>query len=138
MRHLGLVARIDQILANLRRYHYRPVLPAGAAERDRQVALAFADIMRQQINQKVGDAVHKLDRLRERPDISSYRRIAACQMFKPRNVIRVREKPDIEDQIAVIRDPVAESEAGHINHDVRFITSSAETLSNKLAEFVNG
>src|SRR5437660_9277693 len=43
VRHLGPVAGVRQVLADLVRDHHRPMVPAGAAEGDGQVALALAD-----------------------------------------------------------------------------------------------
>src|SRR5262249_44431811 len=41
-----------QPFANLARNHDRAMMPAGAAEGDRQIALPFADVVRNQVNQQ--------------------------------------------------------------------------------------
>ena len=46
-------------------HHDGAVMPAGAAERNRQVALSFLDIVRQQVDEKLRDPLDKLDRLWE-------------------------------------------------------------------------
>jgi hypothetical protein len=50
MRLFGLVTRRRQPLPDLTRYHHRPVLPSRATDRNRQISLALADVMRNQIH----------------------------------------------------------------------------------------
>src|SRR5439155_15890947 len=66
VRDFSLIPRLREILADLIRYHHRPVMPTGAAEADREITLALPDVMRQQIDQQLGDAVDELHRLWER------------------------------------------------------------------------
>ena len=56
----------SQPLAYLLGDHHRPVLPARTSKADRQVALALANVMRQQIHQQVRNAIDELFRLRKR------------------------------------------------------------------------
>src|ERR1035438_6379374 len=65
VRHLGVVPGLGQIARDLVRHHHRAVVAAGAAKGDGQVTLAFADIVRQQVNQQVRNAAGELHRLRE-------------------------------------------------------------------------
>ncbi len=60
MHHFHAVSGFVQALAYLLGDHDRAVLPAGAAKADRQIALAFVDVVRQQVNQQIGDALNKL------------------------------------------------------------------------------
>ena len=46
-------AVVGQALAHLRGDHHRAVAASRAAERDRQVALAFADVVREEIDQEL-------------------------------------------------------------------------------------
>jgi hypothetical protein len=55
MRAFGAVAGGGQALLQLFRDHHRPVLAARAADADREVALAFVDVVRQQAGGPVGD-----------------------------------------------------------------------------------
>src|ERR1035441_2873160 len=65
MRRLHAKSRLRQALANLIRDHHRTMMAAGAAERDSQIALAFADVMRHQVDQQLRDAVDELHGLRK-------------------------------------------------------------------------
>ena len=49
------------------------VVSAGAAERDRQVALAFGDIVRQQVDQQIRDTLDEFGGLREKIEYSAPR-----------------------------------------------------------------
>src|SRR5690349_15409739 len=101
MSYLRLVTRIGKILANLSGNHYRPVLPAGTAKRYRQVALTLANIVGQEIDQQSRDSLHELHRLGKGPDIFSHTRIPPGKVLKTGNIVRIRQKPDIEDQVAI-------------------------------------
>ena len=46
MHHLHAITRFAQPLAHVFRNHHRTMLPAGATETDRQIALSFPDIVR--------------------------------------------------------------------------------------------
>ncbi len=53
MHYFNPIPRCPEILAYILGNHYRAVLAAGAAERDRQITLAFADIVGQQVHQQL-------------------------------------------------------------------------------------
>jgi hypothetical protein len=53
MRNLHFVSRFSQSLADIFGDHYRAMLSAGASEADRQVALALANVVREQVDQQV-------------------------------------------------------------------------------------
>src|SRR5271169_6944495 len=66
MHNLDSVAGFPQASAHVLRNHHGAMLAARAAEGDRQVALAFPHIVRQEINQQLGDALDELFGLRKR------------------------------------------------------------------------
>ena len=68
----------------------RPVAASRASDPDRQVALPLMDIVRKQIGQQVCNPLDKFARLRERPDISRYRRVFPRQLLELRNIVRIR------------------------------------------------
>ena len=65
MHDLHPVSRFVQALADLLRDHDRTMLAAGAAKADGQIALAFVDVVRQEIDQKIGNPQNKFLRLRK-------------------------------------------------------------------------
>src|SRR6266850_1719254 len=120
MIYLGPVARSAEALMNLLGDHHRAMMAARASEGDREIAFAFPDVVRQQINQQVRDALDKLDSLRERPDIARYLGIASGELLERRNVIGIGQEPDIENQVAIGRHAMAVAEAGDVHHDLGF------------------
>ena len=58
------------------------------------------------------------------------------EILKSRNVVRIGQKPDVEYQIALRRQPVAKAEASYIDRDVRFITASAKAFPDEIAQLV--
>ena len=112
-------------------------MAAGAAEGDGQIALAFADVVRQQIDQQLRDAVDEFDGLRKRPDVARHAGVAAGQLLELRNVVRVGQKADVEDQVAIGGHAVTVAEAGHVDHDLRFFALAHELLADEIAQLVN-
>ncbi len=56
MHNLHAVSSFVQALADFLGDHHRTMLAAGAAKADGEIALAFVDVVRQQVNQQIGDA----------------------------------------------------------------------------------
>ena len=54
--NLHAVSGLVQALAYFLGDHHGTVLAAGAAKADREIALAFVDVVRQQVNQQIGNA----------------------------------------------------------------------------------
>src|SRR5260370_28010948 len=84
--------------------HHRAVLPARAAERNCQVALALSNVMRDQVGQQAFDAPQKFSRLGKRPDITAHLWVFSGESAQPRHEGWLRQKSDVENQIAVRRD----------------------------------
>src|SRR5437762_6301805 len=93
------------------------MLPPGAAESNRQIAFAFMDVMRQQIHQKIGDALNKFGRLRKRANVFCDLGMASGERAKFGNKMRVGQETHVEDQIGVIRHAMLEpkADAGYQN-----------------------
>src|SRR5690348_9871196 len=87
------------------------MLAAGAAERDRQIALAFADIVRHEIDEQFGNSINELFSLRELTNVGSDFGVLACQRTELRHEVRVRQKTNIEYQIGIAGHAVLEAEA---------------------------
>src|SRR5580692_6682018 len=109
------VSGLREALTYLARDHDAPMVSTGAAERNGEIAFPLADIMRQQIDQQVGDARNKFRGLRKGPDITRHARMLAGEMFERRNVIRVRKEANVEDQVTIGRNAVPVSEAVHLH-----------------------
>src|SRR5690348_15350987 len=93
VRYLDPISRLAQTLANIFGDHDRAVLAAGAADGDGQVALAFVDVVRQQIYQQVGDALQKFRGLRKRPNIACHPGMTTSQRAKFRHEVRIGQEP---------------------------------------------
>src|SRR6266498_2748882 len=109
-------------------------MPTGASEGYGQIALAFRDVVRQQINQQVGDALDELDSLRKRADVAGYGGMAPGVALELWNIVGIRKKADIEDQVAIRRHTVPVAETGHVDHDLGLLAFAAEALRNKFAQ----
>ena len=136
MTYLSLKARLHQVLADLVGHHHGPMLSAGAAEGDGQVALTLTDVMGQQIDQEVGNTLNEFSGLRKGADVAGHPRIAPREVLEPRNVIRVRQKANVENQVAVRRNSLPVTETGHVDQDwIR--RSGRGTARHELPQFVN-
>ena len=116
--------------------HHGTVPSACAAERDRQVAFPFPDIVRNQKIKQAFDAAQKFARLRERPDVARHALVLAGKTPQLRNKMGIRQKAHIENQVGVHRHAVAIAET-HERNQQRLLPARAETLRDELAEFVN-
>ena len=60
MGYLGFEPGLRQALAKLVGDHHAAMMAAGAAERNGEIALAFLDVVRQQVDQQIGDTLDEL------------------------------------------------------------------------------
>ena len=86
--------------------HHRAMLATSTAEGNRQITLSLGNIMRDQIGQQALDSLQELSRLRIRKNESPDLRIPSCKSSEPRHKMWIRQKPHVEHQIAVARQPV--------------------------------
>src|SRR5579884_3625186 len=112
-------------------------MPTGAPERNREVALALADVVRQQVNQQRGNSFDEFARLREGSYVPGHFRMLTRVLLELRNVIRIREESNIEDEIAVRRHAISVTEAGHIDADLALIAVTMKLVGNQIAQFVD-
>src|SRR6266496_6495780 len=94
------------------------MLPAGAAESNRQIAFAFVDVMRQEIDQQIGDALNKFGRLRKRANVFCDLGMASSQGPEFGDEMGIWKKTNVEHQVRVVGDAVLESEAHERNQNV--------------------
>src|SRR5438270_13141121 len=105
------------------------MLSAGTSEGDRQIAFAFPNVMRHQVNQQLRDAIDELLRLRKLADIGSDLGMLAGQRPKLRNEMWIRQEAYIENQIGIVGHSVLESKA-HTGNKNRLVRGSFLELLN--------
>src|SRR5579863_4015405 len=137
VRLFGLESGLLQALANLARNHNRTMMAARAPEPDGQIAFAFANIVRDQVNQQIGDAVYKLLRLWKRADIARHAGVPAGELLELRNIIRIRQESDIEYQIAIGRHSMPVAKAVDVDPHARFVAPAAELLADHFAQLMH-
>src|SRR4051794_29107835 len=138
MRFFDAVPCFGEALSDLAGHHHRTVMPARTSDTDRQVALPFALVMGQQVQQHVRYAFDEFYCLREGADVTRDARMPSGQVLELRDVVRIRQESYIKHQIAVIRDTVAEPKAGHIDENVFAGSAAFEVLGDDIAQFVDG
>ena len=131
------VPRLLQPLGHIFRNHHRTMLASGAAEGDCQITFAFVDVVRQKVNQQVGDALDKFVRLRERKNVFCDLRIAPGQRPEFRDEMRVRQEADIKNQVSVIGNTVPEHEADARNQNISALFFFLKQLVNVRAQLMN-
>ena len=131
------VSCLVQPLSHFFCHHHRTVLAASAAKRNRQITLAFVNIVRQQINQQLGNAGNEFLRLRKRPDVFSHARIASTERPEFRYKMRIRQKAHIENQIGVLGYSLAKSEAHTRNQNTFVVGMFAKPLRDMRPQFVH-
>src|SRR5512135_1796149 len=136
MHNFGSVSLFVQRLPNRFRQHYRAMPPARAAKCNRQVALPFPDIMRDQISQQALDAPQEFPGLRKRSDVSGDTRLASRILAQLRNKMGIRQEAHVKDKVGVGRKPVPVSEAHERNHH-RTAVCFLEPADDELPQFVN-
>ena len=137
MNNLDAVSGAAKMLADIFSDHDGTVLTSCATEGDGQVALAFVNVMGQQVDQQIGDAGNKLLRLREGADIFRDTRVASGERAEFRNKVWIGQKANIEDQIGIFRNTVAESEAYAGHEDALLGRLLLKSLVDMGAQFVN-
>src|SRR6201992_2261145 len=84
---------------------------AGAAEGDRQITFAFADVVRDQVNEQAFDALQKFAGLRKRTDVLADFWILPGEAAQTRNEMRIGQEAHVENEIGVGRNAVTIAEA---------------------------
>ena len=88
----------------------RAVAAAGAADRDRQVALALGDVGGDEELEQRQQAAVELAGLGARLDVLAHRLVEARQRPQLVDVVGIRQEADIEREVGVARRPVLEAE----------------------------
>src|SRR4029077_19851882 len=81
--------------------HNGAMAATGAADRDGEVALAFTDVMRNQINQQAFNAFQKFGGLRKGANVVANLGIEPGVLAQLGHEVRIRQKAHIEDEIGI-------------------------------------
>src|SRR5215467_7708303 len=104
------------------------MLAAGAAEADGQVALAFADVVRNQVHQQGGDTVNEFLCLGKRADVFRHLGVASRQMAELRNKVGIGQEAHVEEQVHVVGHAGAVSKADDGDQNVLVGATAGELL----------
>src|ERR1051325_6162617 len=117
--------------------HHRAVLAPGATERNRQVALAFADVVRDEIDQQRRNPRDKFAGLREGADVFGDTLVAPRQWPEFRHKVRIRQETHIKDQVRILGNALTEPEAHARNQQALLSRLFLETLRDERAKLMN-
>src|SRR5215470_3987219 len=111
MHHFHFISTLPQSLPDVFGNHDRAMLPSGAAETDRQIALSLANVMREEVDEEIRDATDEFLRLRKRPDVLGDTRMPSCQRPELGYKVRIGQEANVEHQVSVVGHSMFESEA---------------------------
>src|SRR5579859_2650957 len=131
------VSRVPEILPQLFSNHHRTMLPTCATHRDRQIALAFMNVVRKQEHQQIRDPLHELAGLGKRADISRNLRVASGQRPEFWNEMWVRQKADVKHQVSILGHTFPKSEAYARNQQALLRRLLVKTLFDVRAQLVD-
>src|ERR1700674_931520 len=134
---LDPVSRLPEVLAYVFRDHHRAMLTTSAAEANRQIALAFVDVVGQQVHQQFGDALYEFFGLRKRADVFGHARMPSGEPAELGHKMWIGQEADVEAQMRVLGNTVAKAEAHARNQNPFLGGFLPETLGDVGAEFVD-
>src|SRR3954471_8227907 len=114
----------------------RAVPAAGAADRDREVRLAFGDVLRQQEVEQRDDALVELGEAPVALDVGDDARVVAGQRPERRLVVRVGEEAHVEHEVGVAGGAVLEAEALERDRQARRRRAREELVGDLAAQHV--
>src|SRR5579872_2130576 len=117
MGFLNAIPGLGQALAKLVGDHHAAMVSAGAAEGNSEIALPFLNVMRQEVDQEIGNTLDELLGLRERPDVARYAGVLPAEFLERGNVVGVGQETNIEHQVAIRGNSVPIPETGDLYQD---------------------
>src|SRR5580698_3444801 len=130
-------AGVGQALADFAGYHYRTVMASGAAEGDGEIAFAFANVVRNEIDQQLRDAVDEFHGLRERADVAGHSGVTSGEVLEFRNVVGIGKEAHVENQVAIGWDAMAIAKAGDVDANISLLAAAAKFVFNHLAQLMH-
>jgi len=109
---------------------------ARAPERDGQVALSFADVMRNQEAKEAFDPFQELAGLRERANVTGDATVLARERPEFWNEMRIWKKAHVENEIGIRRSAIAKAKADHRNEQ-RALARLLKTIDDELTQLVD-
>src|SRR6202011_1526317 len=113
MGHLGMPPRFAQPRGQALGDVYRAMAPAGAADADCQIGLAFGLVARQQRIQQPPQPGKEELAIGVLFDMRGNRRIASGQWLQRGNIMGIVEKAHVEAQVGIARDATTIGKRGH-------------------------
>src|SRR5436305_6563796 len=96
------------------------MLAAGASKTNGQITLAFPDVVGNQVDQQLRDAVNEFLGLQKRADVFSYAGMASCKRAEFRNKMGIGQETYIKEQVGFGGHSRFIAKAHTGNHDVFF------------------
>lgn len=109
---------------------------ASAPQRDRQITLPFANVVRNQKAKKALDLAQELTRLRKRTDVTRNAPVLSAERTQTWNEMRIGKKTHIKNEIRIRGNSIAEAEANDGNKQ-RALTGFLKAIDNELPQFVD-
>ena len=134
---LHAISGAAKVLADFLGDHHRAMLSTGAAESDRQIAFSLVNVVRQQIDEKIGDARDEFARLGKGPDVFGHARIAPRERAEFGNEMRVGQEANIENKIGIFGNALAKSEADARDQNAFFCRLFVKALVDVRAQLVH-
>jgi len=129
-------AALRQRFLDLFAEHDGTVFAASAADGDRQITFAFADVVRDQVGEEAFDATEKFAALRERANVLLDFGIFASVAAQGRDEMRVWQKAHVENQVGVGGHAVLVAKANDGDQHGA-VVGILEALGNKVTEFMD-
>src|SRR5579859_308514 len=116
--------------------HDGTVFAASAAEGNRQVTLAFANVVRDEVGEKALDAAEKFSRLREGPNVFLDFGIYSGEAAQSGDEVWIGKEAHVENEVGVRGDTVLVAETDNGNEHGTLV-GILEALRDELAKLVD-
>src|SRR5690348_4679636 len=136
VRYLGGEAALLEGFFDLLGEHDGAVFAAGATESNRQIAFAFANVVRDEVGKKALNAAEKFAGLRKRTDVLLDLGILAGIAAKTRDEMGIGQETDVENEIRIRGNAKLVAET-HDGHEHRTLVRILETLCDEVAQLVD-
>src|SRR6516162_8660830 len=113
------------------------MLASGASKRNRQVTLAFPDVVRNQVDQQFGNALDKLARLRKRPDVLGDSGMPPRKRPELWYKVRIGKEAHVEHKVGIFRNTLTKAKADARDQYVLLTISALKALRQQGTQFVH-
>jgi len=137
MEGFDLIAGVIEFGSNLLDHHDAAMLSASAADGDGEVAFSFLDIVREQVEEKVGNTAQELASLGKGTHIVGDGGVEPGKLAELGHVVGIGQKPDVEDHIGIEGNTIFEAEAETTDQQMLGLILLTEASEDVGAEFVD-